>query len=160
MAVRRLSLFGLVVLAIVASACAAHQPRAHVAPLEPMGGPQFNYSPPLAVHPSCWDPRVGTNQDGVQYREWFDNSGSNIPTLFKITDQASVELVCFGLVRPGSRQFGPAIWAHKSATTEWVVTGTSYITVVNSDRTEGVVDDRPVRLEYVRAYGWYTRCPC
>ena len=84
--VHRFACLIVLVLAIVASACAAHQPRTYVLPL---AGPQFDYqSPSVPVVPSCWDPRVGTNRDGVQYREWFDNSGSNTPTLFKITDRA------------------------------------------------------------------------
>ena len=100
------------------------------------------------------------NQYGTPFGEWFDNSGSNTPTLFQITDRASGEIVCSGVVKPGSRRYGPAIWANKTDKTEWLIKGTSYITGVNASRTEGSVDDSAVRLEYVRGYGWYTRCPC
>lgn len=169
MMVRRSCSFVFIVLAIVASTACVTRMVPQTVPVyyeeyqseqQEETQPRFNPPPPVPVIPSCWDPRVGTNQDGIQYQEWFDNSGANTPTWFKITDRASGKVVCFGVVRPGARQFGPAIWAHKTANTEWVVTGTSYVTVVNSTRTEGVVDERPVRLEYVRNYGWYTRCPC
>ena len=163
--VHRLLVLGLVVLAIVASACAAHQPRMHVAPLEPSAnGPQFNPSP-FPIIRTCWDTILRTTRFGVSYGEWYDNSGSNTPTLFIITESPTGREICSGVVNPGGRRFGPAIWAQKADKTEWLVTGTSYITVVNSDRTEGVVDTSPVRLEYVydpirRVGGWFTRCPC
>ena len=163
--VRRSCWFVFVVLAIVASACAGRQPRTYVLPLPPSAGPQFSYPPPSVPSiRSCWDSTMQMSQYGIRLGEWFDNSWSSTPTLFIITDKATGETVCSGVIKPGpgpeARRFGPAIWAHKTAKTEWIVTGTSYITGVNASRTEGSVDDNAVRLEYVSGYGWYARCPC
>ena len=112
-------------------------------------------SPPLSVIPSCWHLAVRG-----QYSEWFDNSLGNTPTIFTIVNKFSGETTCFGIVRPGGKELGPAIWAHRSPTSDWEVTGKAYVTGVNSNRSASTVEDRTVQLDYVRNYGWYTRCPC
>ncbi len=150
--IRRISCLIVVILAVLATACGGHK-APQTTPNAPAQVAQL--PPPVPLIQSCWDPIVRG-----QYGEWFDNTLSNTPVLFKVEDKATGNLICFGVVRPGGRQMGPAIWAHLSATSDWAVTGTSYVTGVNSNRTEGMVDGRPVRLEYVRGHGWYTRCPC
>jgi hypothetical protein len=154
--IRRLvGFFVILVVAIGATAaCGGHRPAQmpDSRKIEQVPNVQL---PVKSVIKSCWAPEVRG-----QYTETFDNGGSSTPTVFKIEDRATGEVICLGVVRAADKAVGPAIWAHRTATTEWVVTGTSYITVVDSTRTEGLVDARPVRLEYSRGYGWYTRCPC
>ncbi|MBP9821993.1 MAG: hypothetical protein KBC81_00910 [Candidatus Pacebacteria bacterium] len=105
---------------------------------------------PMPVVPSCWDPRLRGNHEV----EWYDNTLANVPVMFIITDRISGVDVCFGVVRPGGKQLGPATWSHWSLVEQWKVTGTHYVPTTNAARTEGLIDDRSVRLEYVRNYGW------
>jgi hypothetical protein len=148
-----------------------------VVPLDEFGGPRLDYPPPasgstfptdprdrldyLPPAANCWDQRVVG-----EFGEWFDNSLSNIPVIFEINDMGSGELFCFGAVRAGARQFGPAIWSgrlmgnYNKTRADLVVTGKYYVGVVNSDRTEGRIGVRDSCLEYVRNYGWYSKYPC
>jgi len=137
---------------LVSTACGGHR-----APQMISHQPADMVAPSI---PSCWDPALRG-----EFSEHYDNSGSSTPTIFKIEDEMTGQIVCLGVLRAADKAVGPAIWAHQTPTQRWVVTGQSLVSVVNAggfeiDRTKGRVDIRSVRLEYSRGYGWYTRCPC
>ncbi len=136
----------LVLVATAATACGTAQKPPQITPAVP------------AVPETCW-----SLSQKDQSTDWFEDE-ADVPVMVTITEFVTVDgvrkqnkTICSGVLTPGpvGRRLGPAIWAHRTATTEWIVTGVYYISVVNSNRSEGLVDTRDIKLTYERNYGWH-----